>query len=112
MTPRRSLAEKQLFIHLFYVASVGFSIGFSMSGLAAPAQQLDAPGILQRAEAAYYEARFSDAITLLAPLNATLRGQADRVPELVRTKAQLALAHIGLNELSQAKRLFSEIHML
>lgn len=110
MTLPHSFAEKQLSIVVNF-AVVAVLTGVIMSVQAAPFQ-LDVGAVLARAEVAYYEARFSDTIDMLVPLNASLEGQPGRAPELVRTKLQLALAHIGLNQLPQAKILFSELYGL
>jgi tetratricopeptide (TPR) repeat protein len=110
MTLYRSLAGKQLFT-ILNIAAVAVLTGVIMNAQAA-VPQLDAETTLARAAAAYYEARFSDTIAMLAPLNASLERQPARIPELVRTKLQLALAHIGLNQVAQAKMLFSELYEL
>src|SRR5262249_30261849 len=110
MILHHSLAGKQLFTILNIAAAAVLS-GVIMSVQAA-VPQLDAEAMLARAATAYYEARFSDTIAILTPLNPGLEGQPGRVPDLIRTKLQLALAHIGLNQLAQAKTLFSELREL
>jgi len=110
MTSHHSLAGKNLFT-ILSIAAVAVLSGVIMSVQAA-VPQLDAEAMLARAATAYYEARFNDTIAMLAPLNSSLEGQPGRVPDLIRTKLQLALAHIGLNQLAQAKTLFSELREL
>jgi tetratricopeptide (TPR) repeat protein len=98
MMLRHSLAEK-----VFVICSI------AVTGLQAAMAQSNVNAILARAEVAYYEARFNDTIAMLEPLNTSLENQPARRPELVRTKMQLALAHIGLNQLNEAKALFLEL---
>lgn len=74
--------------------------------------QLDFNTTVARAETAYYEARFDDAIAMLAPLNLLLDTQPERKQERVRVKLQLALSYIGQNEFAKAKTLFSELYDL
>jgi hypothetical protein len=107
MTLRQFLSDKQ-------VCTICCAVFLAVAGVnpvvqATALQSDDVAAILTRAEAAYLQARFSDAIAMLVPLNRSLEGQPARVPELVRTKLQLALAHNGLNQLSEAKMLFSEL---
>jgi tetratricopeptide (TPR) repeat protein len=101
MMLQHSLAEKQLFVFC--------SIAIAVTSIHAATEQSDVSAILARAEVAYYEARFNDTIAMLIPVNASLEGQPARLPELVRTKVQLALAYIGLNQPSEAKALFSDL---
>jgi tetratricopeptide (TPR) repeat protein len=110
MTSSHPLAEKRFFT-IFNLAAIAVLTGITASAQAAP-PQADVSTTLARAEAAYYEARFNDTIDILTPLNARLEGQPAQVRELIRTKLQLALAHIGLNQLLQAKTLFSELQQL
>jgi tetratricopeptide (TPR) repeat protein len=110
MTLRHCLPEKQIF--MIRCAVVGVCLAGVIATAQAAAPQLDVSTILARAEAAFLEARFSDTIAMLVPLNRSLEGQPGRLPEFVRTKLQLALAHIGLNQLSEAKMLFAELNEL
>src|SRR5215510_10966740 len=78
----------------------------------APETEIDAT--LARAQNAYYEARFDEALALLAPLNAALdsEDEQERIQDRIRVKLQLALALIGMNQLSEAKARFSEVYDL
>jgi tetratricopeptide (TPR) repeat protein len=64
---------------------------------------------LSRAEALYYDARFQETIQLLAPLDTTLSKEPARTKERIDIKLQIALAHVGLGQMSQAKTRFGEI---
>jgi hypothetical protein len=110
MTLRRFLSDKQVCI--IRCALLAVFLAASMPVVGAALQSDDVGAILVRAETAYLQARFSDAIAMLVPLNRSLEGQPARLPELVRTKLQLALAHTGLNQLSEAKMLFAELYEL
>jgi len=82
---------------------------------AIPAAQGVAPdgnisSTLARAEAAYYDARFNDAIALLAPVDTALDARPDRIEARVQVKLQLALAYIGLNQIPEAKARLGEIY--
>lgn len=103
MTLRHSLAGVICSIPVIAVLATG------MTSVQATTPQPDVSAILARAQVAYYEARFNDTIAMLEPLNASLENQPARLPELIRTKLQLALAHIGLNQLSEAKALFADL---
>src|SRR5262245_342426 len=70
---------------------------------------LDISSTLARAETAYYDARFNDAIALLAPLDDALETTRDRIDDRIQVKLQLALAYIGLNEIPEAKTQLGEI---
>ena len=65
--------------------------------------------VLSRAEALYYEAEYKETIQLLIPVDAALNGQPRRIPESIKVKLQLALAHVGLNETAEAKTRFEEL---
>jgi TonB family protein len=79
-------------------------------GQAAP--QDDIKETLARAEALYYQARFSDSIQLLMGINDSLRTKPDRLPDRITTKLQLALDNIGLNDTAQAKTFLVEMYAL
>ena len=111
MTLPHACPEKKLFV-IRNIAAAAILTGVIITSVQAATPQSDVNTILARAEVAYYEARFSDTIAMLVPLNASLEGQPGRVTELVRTKLQLALAYIGLNLLPEAKMLFSELYEL
>ena len=74
----------------------------------APLQD-ETSAILARAEMLYFEARFRESIDLLLPLDSALRSDRNRAQEKINVKLQLALAHIGLDETSQAKTRFAEL---
>jgi len=63
---------------------------------------------LARAERLYYEARFSEAIDLLLPVDAALHSQ-EEPGDKIKVKLQLALAYIGLSDESAARDRFTEI---
>lgn len=67
---------------------------------------------LAHAQALYYEARFSDSIQLLHKVNEVLRGKPDMQAEKVATKLQLALAHIGLNQMADARTYLMELYAI
>jgi outer membrane biosynthesis protein TonB len=67
---------------------------------------------LARAEALYFEARFSDSIPLLLRANDALQGKPDRLQDKISVKQQLALAYIGMNNAGAAKALLVEIYAL
>ena len=64
---------------------------------------------LSRAEALYFKAQFKESIVILLPLDVALRDQPGRIPEAVKVKLQLALAHMGLDENDAAQMLFEEL---
>jgi hypothetical protein len=76
------------------------------------APQEDFGTAIDRAEAAYYAAHFEDSAAILSPLNLLLDAEPGRSQEKIRVKLQLALTHIGLNELDKAKMLFSQLYEL
>jgi Gram-negative bacterial TonB protein C-terminal len=82
-----------------------------LSGALAPLQAvpLDISSILARAETAYYDARFNDAIALLAPIDDALATKPDRIDDRIQVNLQLALAYIGLNQIPEAKTHLGEI---
>jgi tetratricopeptide (TPR) repeat protein len=69
----------------------------------------DIQNTLSRAERLYFEARFRESIQLLTPLDLALKTQVNRVRESIKVKLQLGLAHIGLNEMEQARTRFAEL---
>src|SRR5262245_948321 len=92
------------------------SVAVILTGAMAAAQTVTTnPAIaakVARAEAAYYEARFDDALAILEPLNSALEAEPNRIDERVTIKLRLALAYIGLNQLAEAKERFSELYEL
>src|SRR6187549_3154394 len=75
-------------------------------------QKDDIKESLARAEALYYEAKFSDSIQLLTRVSDELQFRPDRLADKVSAKLQLALAHIGLNETEKAKSYLVEMYTL
>jgi tetratricopeptide (TPR) repeat protein len=67
---------------------------------------------LAHAEALYYEAQFKDSIDVLTRIDGALQTKPDRLQDRTRTKLQLALANIGLNETDRAKAYFRELYAL
>jgi tetratricopeptide (TPR) repeat protein len=65
--------------------------------------------VLSRAEALYYEAEYKETIQLLTPVDVALKDQPGRIPESIKVKLQLALAHMGLNETAEAQARFEEL---
>ncbi len=65
---------------------------------------------IAHAEALYYEARFKDSIQLLSRIDDQLRGNPAFVEERAITKLQLALSHIGLNDMDKAKAFLRELY--
>jgi len=80
----------------------------------APRAETEIDAVLARAQNAYYEARFDEALALLAPLNTALdsEDEQERIQDRIRVKLQLALALIGMNQLAEAKAHFSEVYDL
>ena len=80
----------------------------------APAAETEIDATLARAQNAYYEARFDEALALLAPLNTALdsEDEQERIQDRIRVKLQLALTLIGMNQLAEAKAHFSEVYDL
>src|SRR3954462_8261763 len=74
--------------------------------------QDDVKDALAHAEALYYEAQFKDSIDLLTRIDGLLQTKPDRVQERIRTKLQLALSNIGLNETDQAKTYLRQVYAL
>ncbi|HLH32816.1 MAG TPA: hypothetical protein VKY31_16560, partial [Terriglobia bacterium] len=58
------------------------------------------------------EAKFKDAIQLLQHADDLLRTNTGRTPDKINVKLQLALAHVGLNEVPQAKASLREVFAL
>jgi tetratricopeptide (TPR) repeat protein len=64
---------------------------------------------LSRAQALYYDASFQETIELLLPLDKALSSDDKRIKEKIDIKLQIALAHVGLGQMPEAKIRFSEI---
>src|SRR5262249_21147677 len=71
--------------------------------------QQDLAGALARSEALYYEARFSESIALLTPVEESLQSAPDSVQEKANVKFQLALGYFALNEAAKAKSKIAEM---
>jgi len=92
------------------IVAIVILLAGTMPGAQAVAPDADIRSTLARAEAAYYDARFTDAIALLSPLDTALEAKPDRIDDRVQIKLQLALAYIGLNQIPEAKARLSEIY--
>jgi hypothetical protein len=79
---------------------------------AAPASADDPSEMLARAEALYYEAEFAKSVELLTRADEILRPQAGHLEEKINVKMQLALAFMGLNDISRAKTNLVELYAL
>jgi hypothetical protein len=75
-------------------------------------QQDDVKDALAHAEALYYEAQFKDSIELLTRIDGLLQGKPERVQDRIRTKLQLALSNIGLNDTDQAKAFLRQLYAI
>ncbi len=84
----------------------------SGQAMATPLQQDDIKDALAHAEVLYYEARFQDAIQLLSRIDTVLKPDGNRLSDKTNVKLQLALAHIGLNEITDAKQFLRELYAL
>jgi tetratricopeptide (TPR) repeat protein len=71
------------------------------SSAVAPPQD-EVKDALSHAEALYFAARFNDSISLLMKVDDLLKPQQGHQQEKIETKLRLALAHIGLNDTTQA----------
>jgi tetratricopeptide (TPR) repeat protein len=71
------------------------------SSAVAPPQD-EVKDALSHAEALYYAARFNDSISLLTRVDDLLKTQQGHQQERIETKLRLALAHIGMNDTTQA----------
>ena len=77
-----------------------------------PSPEDEIAQILTRAESLYFEAKFRDAIQVLQRADDLLKPQANRASDKIAVKLQLALAHIGLNEVPQGKARLRELFAL
>src|SRR3954466_2355200 len=93
-----------------YVITVFVVLSLAVAAAAMPADEVG--DLVSRAEALYFEAKFKDAIQLLQSADEMLRPRPDRVPEKIAIKVQLALAHMGLNEIAMAKTALRELYVL
>src|SRR5215471_8669893 len=78
------------------------------AALQSPTPELVA-NTLSRAQALYYDASFQESIDLLLPLDKALSSDDKRTKERIDIKLQIALAHVGLGQIPEAKRRFGEI---
>src|SRR5688572_13907358 len=67
---------------------------------------------LARAQALYYEARFTESVQLLLRVDELLKNQPNRIQEKTTVKLQLALANVGLNDSAKAKAFLRELYAL
>lgn len=100
----RGISRRVMGCARFVAALLVFAVSFH----SAPVQD-EASAALTKARSLYFEARFRESVALLLPLDIALRSEAERLPEKIDIKLQLALAHIGLSEMSSAKSRFEEI---
>jgi hypothetical protein len=85
-----------MFLHIL-------ALVFAIQSTPQSASTDDIKDVLARAEALYYEARFSDSIPLLLRANEVLQAKNDRVQDKIRVKQQLALSYIGTNNVAAAR---------
>src|SRR5436190_19277915 len=93
-----------------YIMTVFVILSSAIAAQATPADEI--ADILTRAESLYFEAKFRDAVQVLQRADEMLKPQANRVPDKIAVKLQLALAHIGLNETAPAKMRLRELFAL
>jgi len=93
-----------------YIMTVFVILSSAIVAQATPPDEI--ADILTRAESLYFEAKFRDAIQVLQRADDMLKPQANRAPDKIAVKLQLALAHIGLNEAAQAKTRLRELFAL
>ena len=93
-----------------YIMTVFVILSSAIAAQATPADEI--ADILTRAESLYFEAKFRDAVQVLQRADEMLKPQANRVPDKIAVKLQLALAHIGLNETAPAKTRLRELFAL
>jgi tetratricopeptide (TPR) repeat protein len=74
-----------------------------------PASQEDINSLLGHSEELYYQAKFRESLELLTSLDGTLQEDRDHKPERIRIKLQLALSHLGLDEIEKAKANFVDM---
>jgi tetratricopeptide (TPR) repeat protein len=89
----------------FGVLSLLVFSAFSQSSI----PQADIDNAIAHAESLYFEARFKDSLDAIAPLDEVLKQEPLRVKDRIRVKLQMALAHVGLNDIAQAKARFAEV---
>jgi tetratricopeptide (TPR) repeat protein len=97
---------------MFRFAFVLLLLVAPMTSSQTPAAPQDPTAVLVRAETLYFEAQFKDALDLLTPLDVQLQRQPERRRERVAVKLRLALCHIGLNQIAEAKARFAELDEL
>lgn len=86
-----------------------FTILMLLQSSAVPPPQDEVKDALSHAEALYYAARFNDSISLLNRVDDLLKAQQGHQQEKIETKLRLALAHIGLNDTTQAHTDFMQL---
>ena len=85
---------------------------FSVSAVAQPIPPDEIDDALSHAEALYYEAKFNESIQLLLRVDDLLQAKPGRLQEKTNVKLQLALAHIGLNQNTEARSFLRELYAL
>ncbi len=93
-----------------YIMTVFVILSGAIAAQATPPDEI--ADILTRAESLYFEAKFRDAVQVLQRADEMLKPQANRVPDKIAVKLQLALSHVGLNEAAQAKTRLRELFAL
>ncbi len=82
----------------------------SRPGWSAPSDEVG--DALAKAEALYFEAQFAESVKVLLQVDEMLRAHPERKQERITVKLQLALAHIGLNDLQKAKSFLGELYAI
>ncbi len=93
-----------------YIITVFIVLSVVTAAAAMPADEI--ADMVTRAESLYFDAKFKDAVQLLQRVDEMLRPRTDRLPEKITVKLQLALAHLGLNDVAQAKTSLRELYVL
>jgi tetratricopeptide (TPR) repeat protein len=83
---------------------------FSCSGWSASADDVD--DALAKAETLYFEAQFAESIKVLLKVDELLRTRPERKQDRINVKMQLALAHVGLNDMQKAKSFLNELYAI
>src|SRR6266568_8055898 len=85
---------------------------FSVSAIAQPLPPDEIDDALSHAEALYYEAKFNESIQLLLRVDDLLQAKPGRLQEKTNVKLQLALAHIGLNQNTEARSFLRQLYAM
>src|SRR5262245_41445386 len=95
-----------------HIFSLLLLLVFSLELIAVPPAEDDINEALAYAQALYYDARFKEAIKVLARLDDVLKNKTGQVKEKTSIKLQLAVTYTGLNDAQQAKSAFRELYLL